>query len=78
MRLVQGGRLRLAGVAEAAEVLGVSRQQVHRLAQRPDFPEPVAHLQSGRVWLLDEVEEWQRQHAGRRPGRPETPMPEDG
>lgn len=56
-------------------MLGVSRQQVHRLAGREDFPEPAATLQSGRVWLLEEVEEWQRAHAVRRPGRPETPIP---
>ncbi|WP_091115449.1 helix-turn-helix transcriptional regulator [Nocardioides psychrotolerans] len=67
--------LRLAGVAEVAELLGVSRQQVHRLASREDFPAPVANLVAGRVWLLVEVEQWGREHAGRRPGRPETPKP---
>lgn len=59
-------------------MLGVSRQQVHRLAARPDFPEPVAQLQVGRVWLAEEVDAWGREHADRRPGRPETPIPRQG
>jgi predicted DNA-binding transcriptional regulator AlpA len=65
----------LAGVAEVAQLLGVSRQQVHRLAAREDFPTPVAVLASGRIWLLRDVERWGREHAGRRPGRPETRPP---
>lgn len=57
-------------------LLGVSRQQVHRLAARPDFPEPAARLQVGRIWLLDEIEAWAQKHGDRRPGRPETPKPQ--
>lgn len=67
--------MRLAGAAEAAALLGVSRQQVHRLAARADFPEPLDTLATGRVWLWAELELWAREHADRRRGRPETRPP---
>lgn len=65
----------LAGAAEAAEILGVSRQQLHRLARREDFPRPVAELAAGKIWRAKDIERWAREHAGRRPGRPETKPP---
>jgi predicted DNA-binding transcriptional regulator AlpA len=67
--------LDLCGAAEIAELLGVSRQQVHRLAKRTDFPRPVAKLQSGHVWEVEAVRTWAKANEGRRPGRPETPRP---
>lgn len=68
-------RIDLAGTAEVAQILNVSPQQVHRLAKRADFPEPVAELQAGRIWLTPEIEAWAAAHASRRPGRPETKRP---
>jgi prophage regulatory protein len=68
-------QLRLAATAEIAALLGVSRVQVHRLSKRDDFPQPVAELEAGRIWLLDDIEAWAREHADRRPGRPETRPP---
>jgi predicted DNA-binding transcriptional regulator AlpA len=50
----------LVGVAEVAELLGVSRQRVHKLAERDDFPAPVAILTAGKVWDRDAVEKWAR------------------
>ena len=41
------GRVDVGGVAEVAAVLGVSRQQVANLRQRPDFPAPMAVLSVG-------------------------------
>ena len=38
------------GVAEAAQILGVSKQRVYQLAQRPDFPEPVQRLRATPLW----------------------------
>lgn len=46
------------GTAEAAELLGVSRQRVLQLAQQPGFPEPVAVLRMGKVWRADDVKAW--------------------
>ncbi len=48
----------LVGAAEIAGLLGVSRQRVTQLTGRPDFPAPVAVLAMGKVWRLDEVEDW--------------------
>lgn len=56
------------GVAEVAELLGVSRQRVVQLAARDDFPTPVARLASGPVWRKGDLstfaDGWQRK-AGR-------------
>ncbi|MEV1330386.1 AlpA family phage regulatory protein [Micromonospora costi] len=52
-------RLRLVGSAEIRVMLGgVSRQRVYQITNRRDFPEPVATLQMGNVWLAEEVERW--------------------
>jgi len=52
-------RIRLAGTKEAAALLGVTGPRISQLARtHADFPEPVDHLSSGRVWLLEDLEEW--------------------
>lgn len=49
----------LAGLAEVAELLAVTKQVVANWrARRPDFPQPVATLKSGPVWSLDSVRNW--------------------
>lgn len=48
----------MGGVAEVAEVIGVSRQRLSKLRERPDFPAPIGKLAQGPVWDLDEVEAW--------------------
>jgi predicted DNA-binding transcriptional regulator AlpA len=50
----------LVGTAEIAELLGVSRQRVHQLTSRDDFPAPVAVLASATIWEREAVEEWAR------------------
>ncbi len=58
----------LVGVAEVAEMFGVSRQRVNQLVQsEPDFPEPEAVLAAGRIWLRSAIEEWLASHP--RPSR---------
>lgn len=56
----------LAGTAEVAGVLGCAKQQVYKLRQRPDFPQPVATLAATPVWDLREVRDfrdiWKRRH----------------
>lgn len=54
----------LMGVAEIAQLLGVSRQRVTQLAKAEGFPRPVASLAAGPVWESADVEAW-----GRRVGR---------
>ncbi len=62
----------LAGVAEAAAILGWDRRRVITYVDRGSFPEPVAHLASGRVWRREDIEafgrERSRRSVRRRPG----------
>ena len=54
-------KLDLVGVAEVALLLGVSRQRVHQLVgSQADFPEPVAVLSAGKIWLRRDVLAWAR------------------
>jgi serine/threonine protein kinase len=48
----------MGGVTEVAELLGVSRQRLSKLRERPDFPDPIGNLAQGAVWDLDVVEAW--------------------
>jgi hypothetical protein len=56
----------LAGVAEAAGLLGWDKRRVVTYAARGRFPEPVQALASGRVWLRDDVEAFATAFHGRR------------
>lgn len=54
-------KLDLVGTAEIAEMIGVSRQRVHQLTREdPDFPEPVAEISAGTIWLRADIEAWAR------------------
>jgi hypothetical protein len=57
--------LRLAGVEELAELLGLDEEVVLELPtsdklhrEGTPFPEPMAGLDQGAVWDLDDVDEW--------------------
>jgi predicted DNA-binding transcriptional regulator AlpA len=63
-------RLNLVGVAEIAELLGVSRQRVAQLASRQDFPRPVTVLAAGQIWQDREIRRWIKR--ARSPGSDET------
>jgi predicted DNA-binding transcriptional regulator AlpA len=52
--------LELMGIAEIADLLGVSTQRVDQLARQPGFPQPVAELKAGRIWRREEVVGWAR------------------
>jgi hypothetical protein len=56
----------IAGVAEAAEILGWDKRRVITYVNRGSFPEPLTSLASGRIWLREDVEayarDWQRRH----------------
>jgi prophage regulatory protein len=52
-------RLRLIGTQEIPVRLGgVSRQRVYQLTRRADFPQPIAELAQGSVWLAEDVDRW--------------------
>ncbi|MGH3430587.1 MAG: hypothetical protein ACRDQZ_23975 [Mycobacteriales bacterium] len=60
----------LASAADAAEILGVSRQRVHQLAaSNTRFPAPVARVGTGPLWTVPAIEHFARVW-DRRPCRP--------
>ncbi len=69
-RLAEPVLPRLAGVAELAAMLGVSRQRASALTSHPEAPEPVARLASGPVYVADSWRLFERNWA-RQPGRPQ-------
>jgi prophage regulatory protein len=55
--------IKLMGSAEIRHRLGdISRQRVYQLTQNRNFPEPIAKLEMGNVWLAEDVEAWIRDH----------------
>lgn len=43
---------------EIARRLGISRERVRQLAQRPDFPSPLGRLGSANIWGWKAVDDW--------------------
>lgn len=41
---------------------GISRQRVHQITSRPDFPAPIANLAQGKIWQAEDVEKWIAEH----------------
>ncbi len=60
----------LAGLAEIAAMFGVTKDTALKYADRPDFPEPLDRLASGRIWRRSDVEQWGRANLPLPPGRP--------
>jgi hypothetical protein len=59
----------LAGVAEAARILGWDKRRVATYVQRGSFPEPMASLAGGRIWTHDEIVAFAKRFRGRRKRR---------
>ena len=59
----------IAGVAEAAEIMGWDKRRVVTYLDRGTFPEPLTSLASGRIWLREDLEafakEWHDRQAQR-------------
>ena len=64
------GAPRLAGLAEAAAILGVTKRTALGYTKRRDFPKPLARLASGPVWDAAAIEAWGAEHGPFRRGRP--------
>jgi serine/threonine protein kinase len=64
--------MRMGGVTEVADLLGISRQRVAKLRERNDFPDPIAEIAQGPIWDLDQIQAWR--HSGLRlsSGRPRS------
>jgi chromosome partitioning protein len=55
----------LLGIAEIADLAGVSKQAVSNWRMRYDhFPRPIQNLQSGPVWDREKVEDWVKKFKG--------------
>ena len=68
-----GVLLRIGGVTEVANLLGVSRQRLLKLRERADFPDPIGELAQGPVWDLEEIASWNGSGLGRSSsGRPRS------
>ena len=50
--------MRLGGLTEVAEALGVTTQRIAALRARPDFPDPVGEIAQGPIWDLDVIKAW--------------------
>lgn len=51
--------MKLLGLAEIAEIFGVTKQVVTNWkARKSDFPKPIAELKSGPVWSRDDITNW--------------------
>jgi prophage regulatory protein len=59
---VERDEIKLMGAGEIAVRLGVVRQRVYQLVTRKGFPDPIATLTMGQVWLAQDVEAWIREH----------------
>lgn len=46
----------LAGVAEAAEILGWTKQKVATYIKRGKLPDPIQRLASGPIWTKEQIE----------------------
>jgi hypothetical protein len=69
LTLVVEVRPRLAGVAEAAAIIGWDKRRVITYIDRGRFPEPIQSLAAGRVWLWDDVERYAREWHARNEAR---------
>ncbi len=52
----------LMGTSEVAALLGISRQRVLKIAEREDFPRPLAVLRMGNVWRGADIRNWRAAH----------------
>lgn len=53
-------KIDLVGTTEIGALLSVSRQRADQLSKSDEFPEPVATISAGRIWLRADVETWAR------------------
>ena len=56
----------LMGPGEIRERLGgLSRQRVYQITSTASFPKPYDELRMGKVWRIEDVEAWIRNHPDR-------------
>ena len=65
---------RLAGVAEAAQIIGWDKRRVITYIDRGRFPEPLQSLASGRVWSREAIEDFAEAWHARQASRRQAPV----
>jgi predicted DNA-binding transcriptional regulator AlpA len=60
---------RTVRLVEIAELLGVTKQRAHQIAEEKGFPAPLAEDVSGRVWSRNDVQTWAKAWRRERPWR---------
>lgn len=53
--MTESNRLKLAGVTEAAAMIGVTAQRISQLRDKGLMPEPLDVLACGPVWLMADI-----------------------
>jgi predicted DNA-binding transcriptional regulator AlpA len=56
-------------LVEIAELLGVTKQRAHQIADEPGFPSPVTKDARGRLWSRYEVQAWAKTWRKEKPWR---------
>ena len=64
-----GNRSKTVRIIEIAELLGVSKQRAHQIADESGFPAPVTEDGRGRLWDRREVQAWARRWRREKPWR---------
>jgi len=62
----------LVGLAEVAELLGVTKRTATSYSNRDDFPAPLQRLKAGPVWRRRDVTAWKAVTLPLTQGRPKT------
>lgn len=52
----------LVGVAEIAEMLGVTPGRASQLANGAGFPKPLDEIKAGRIWKRQTIQRWAEVH----------------
>jgi predicted DNA-binding transcriptional regulator AlpA len=55
----------LAGLDEASEILGWSKQHIHSYISRGVFPQPIQRLASGPIWTREQIEQYKKEREKR-------------
>jgi hypothetical protein len=60
---------RTVRLVEIAELLGVTKQRAHQIAEEKGFPRPLAEDACGRVWSPYQVQTWAKRWRAKKPWR---------
>jgi hypothetical protein len=64
-----GNRSSSVRLVEITELLGVSKQRAHQIADEDGFPGPVTEDRQGRLWNRREVTAWAKRWRQEKPWR---------